>query len=77
MNTPSHPNMDGIVTAIGIGVLLLGAATGSAYVMFVLAVVGMLAVAILAPGRIGWRGLFCAAIAATTAAAVACGISRF
>ena len=60
---------DGIVTAIGVLVLVIGTATGSAYVMLGMAVAGLVLSAILYRGNFKHRaGLV---VLAATAAAVA------
>jgi uncharacterized membrane protein len=77
MNTANDSRMNGIVAAIGIIVLLLGTATGNAYVMFAMASVAIITVAIFGRKSFSWRALFAVTVAAMTAFAVAVGITSF
>ena len=77
MNAPNESKLDGIVTAIGILVLVLGTATGNAYVMLAMAIVALVAMAILGRKSLSWRAMFVATVTAVTAFAVAFGITRF
>jgi hypothetical protein len=77
MNIPNDSRLNGILTAVGIMVLLLGCATGNAYVMFAAAIAAIVAVAIFGRKSFRWRVLFGMAVAAVTAVAVVVGITRF
>lgn len=77
MNTPNDSKLNGILTAIGIIVLLVGTATGNAYVMFALAIAAIVPVAIFGRKSFSWRALFGMTVAAVTAFAVAFGITKF
>jgi hypothetical protein len=77
MSTPNDSKVNGILTAIGILVLLLSAATGNAYVMFTVAIAAVVAVAIFGRKSFGWPVLFGVTAAAVTAVAVVVGITKF
>ena len=77
MNTANESRMNGVVEAIGIMVLVLGTATGNAYVMLAMAVAAIVAVAIFGRKSLGWRALFGMAVAAVAAFALAIGITSF
>jgi hypothetical protein len=77
MNSPNDSKLNGILTAIGIIVLLLGAATGNAYVMFAVAIAAIVGVAICGRKSFRWPVLFGMTVAAVTAFAVAFGITKF
>ena len=77
MNTANESRMNGFVEAVGIMVLMLGTATGNAYVMLAMAVAAIVAVAILGRTSLSWRALFGMAVAAVTAFALAIGITGF
>lgn len=76
MNIPNDTKLNGIVTAIGIIVLLLGTATGNAYVMFIMAIAAIVAVAIFGRKSLSWGAVFGMTVAVVTAFAVAFGITR-
>lgn len=76
MNVPNDSKMNGIVTAIGILVLVIGTATGNAYVMFTMVIAALVAVMILSKSSSSWRGVVGVTVAAVTAFAVAYGITR-
>ena len=76
MNDPNDSKLNGIVEAIGILVLVLGTATGNAYVMFAMAIAAIVAVAIFGRKSFSWRAVFGVSVAAVTAFAVAAGITR-
>ncbi len=77
MNAPNDSNLNGILTAIGIIVLLVGTATGNAYVMLAMAIAALVAVAIFARESLSWRACFGMTVAAVMAFALAFGITRF
>ena len=68
--------LNGIVTAIGILVLVLGTASGNAYVLFTMAIAAIVAVALFGRKSFSWRVVFGVTVAAVTACAVAFGITR-
>jgi hypothetical protein len=76
MNAPNDSKLNEMVTAIGILVLVLGTATGNAYVMFAMAIVALVAVAIVGRKSFGWRALLGVTVATVTAIAVAFGVSQ-
>ena len=76
MNAPNESKLDGIVTAIGILVLVLGTATGNAYVMLAMAIAAIVAVAIFGRKSFSWPAVFGVTVAAVTAFAVAFGVNR-
>ncbi len=78
MNSPpaTESRKDSIVTAIGVLVLLLGTATGNAWVMLAMSVVALAVMAVLyrrGPGRNTIRVIL---VAAATAFVVAFAVSR-
>ena len=77
MNTANDSKLNDMLPAVGIMVLLLGTATGNAYVMFAMAVAAIVAVAIFGRRAIRWRAWFGAIAAAATAFAVAFGLAKF
>jgi len=77
MNAPKESKLDGILTAIGLLVLVIGTATGNAYVMFAMAIGALVAVAIFGRNSFSWRALFGVTVAAATAFAFAFGTTRF
>jgi hypothetical protein len=77
MNAPNASKRNGILMAIGIIVLLLGAATGNAYVMFAVAIAALVAVAIFGRQSFRWSVLFGMMAAAATAIAVVIVITSF
>ena len=68
-NTASRK--DGIVAALGVVSLLIGTATGNAFVMLVIAVLALIAMAIVFWRRAGIRTLLTLAVAATVSVMVA------
>jgi hypothetical protein len=76
MNTANDSKLNGIVEAIGILVLVLGTATGNAYVMFAMAIAAIVALAIFGSNSFSWRAAFAMSVAAVTAFAMAFGIAR-
>jgi hypothetical protein len=79
MDTTTTPNSrhDGLVAAIGVIVLLLGAATDNAYAMFVLAICGLAVMAIVYRQKLLVRkALLATTVAATVAAAAAVAAAR-
>jgi hypothetical protein len=75
----TYSRKSGIVTAIGIVVLLLGTATGNAYAMLAMAVVALVMIAALYReelGRNAWLAMVLA-LTAGTAAAIALAIAGF
>jgi hypothetical protein len=77
MNAPNESKLNGILTAMGILVLLLGTATGNAYVMLAMAIAALVAVAIFRRKSLSWRAWFGMTVAWVMAFAVAFGITRF
>jgi drug/metabolite transporter (DMT)-like permease len=77
MNTANDSKLNDILVALGIMVLVLGTATGNAYVMFAMAVAAIAAVAIFGRRAISWRAWFGAMVAAVTAVAVVFGLAKF
>jgi hypothetical protein len=75
MNKPNS-RKDGIVTAIGVLVLVIGTATGNAYVMLALAVVALVVLAVFFRKRVGRTALLAMAVSAVTVAAVAAAITK-
>ena len=77
MNTQSANKLrkNSIVTAIGILVLVIGTATGSAYAMLAMAAVGLTLIAISYRQELGWNELWLMAVAAVTASAIAIFLS--
>jgi uncharacterized membrane protein YpjA len=77
MNTTSGANArrDGIAVAIGLLVLLIGTASGSALVMLILSIIGMAAVTFMYRQRITPRLVFVVVTAMCVAFAVAFGMA--
>ena len=73
----TNSRKDGIVTAIGVLVLLLGTATGNAYAMLVMAIIALAVIAIFYRQRLSRNVLLVILTAAVTAATVAIGITNF
>jgi hypothetical protein len=65
----TQKSRDGVITAVGVVVLLLGAATGDARVMLALALIGLAVIGIVDRQRIG-RGWMPWLLAAAVAAAI-------
>ena len=77
MNAPNDSKFNEILTAIGILVLVLGTATGNAYVMLAMGIAAIAAVAIFGRKSFSWPAVFGVTAAAVVAFAVAFGITRF
>jgi hypothetical protein len=75
MNAADNSKLNGIVTALGILVLVIGTASGNAYVMLAMAVAALAGIAIVSRRAMGWRALVAMTAAAATAFAVAIGIT--
>jgi len=68
--------LSGIVTALGVLVLVLGTATGNAYVMFAAAIAAIIAVAIFGRKSLSWHVVFGMAVVTVAAFAFAFGITK-
>jgi hypothetical protein len=79
MNTKpaTYSRKEGIVTAIGVLVLLLGTATGNAYAMLAMAVVALATITVFYGEELGRKILLAMALAAGIATVVALAIARF
>ena len=77
MNTQAdrHARQDGIVASIGVLVLLIGAATGSAFTMLIMAFVGLVAISLLHRQRLGTSTWLVMTVSAAIAAATAIAIN--
>ena len=71
----SDLDRNGIVGAIGVLVLLIGTATGNAYVMFPMAIVALLVTTVLVRQRL-WRNVLLATFAAAIAALAVVAITK-
>jgi hypothetical protein len=77
MPRATNSRKDGIVTAIGVLVLLLGTATGNAIAMLVMSIVGLAVITIFYRQSFGRIALLVMLVGACTAAAVAVLIAAF
>ena len=76
-STPTtRTRQDGIVTAIGVLVLLLGTATGNAYVMLAMSIVAIGLIAVFFRQRLKRSLSFVMIVAAMTAAVVAFAVTK-
>lgn len=79
MNTKPATNWkkDGIITAIGVLVLLLGGATGNAIVMLAMSILGFAVIAIIDRQRLGRVSLVVMLVASATAAVLGFAFALF
>jgi hypothetical protein len=75
MNWTRPARKDGIVAAIGVLVLLLGTATGNAYSMLAIALIGLGVLALFYRQTVGRNALVALTVAAAAAIAVVIAIA--